>query len=82
MAKRRQITLTDDEASELFVGGIVGCLQMADKLGLKASTGAALMMALNNALPQLSLRGVVAAHKKLGGEVPPEAAAVLARRNQ
>lgn len=72
---KRRVTLDKNRASELFIGGLCGCMQIADKLGLSASTGGAIVLALESALPKLALPGVIAAYRKIGGEMPPDLAA-------
>lgn len=59
-------------AAELFIGGICGLLSLAERLELRPSVGATLMSALSMALPDLSLKGAVAAYHRIGGEMPPE----------
>lgn len=75
MKRARRVSLTADKASEYFVGGCCSLLTVADKLSLKASVGAALMSALSMALPDLRIKGIVAAYHKIGGELPTEVGA-------
>ena len=75
--KGKGITISGDKAGEFFVGGVCSCMMLADRLGLKASVGGALMSALSIALPDLPLKGIVAAYHKIGDEIPHEAGAKL-----
>lgn len=77
MKAKRRVTLSPDRAAEFFIGGLTGCLQIADQLGLKASVGAALMSAMAMAMPHLSTKGLVVAYHKIGGELPSEVGAKL-----
>jgi len=76
--KRKQVTLTKDRASEFFIGGITGCLQIAEKLKLNSTVGAGLMSAFHMALPDLSVKGIVRAYHNIGGDdLPPGIGAKL-----
>lgn len=74
---RRSVTLSGDRAAEFFIGGLTGCLQIADKLKLRASVGAALISAISMALPDLPMKGIVRAYHRIGGEVPVEIGAKM-----
>lgn len=73
----RRVRLSPTRASELYVGGIASLMSLADQLKMPASTGGALMMALQGGLPCLTPKGIATAYRKLGGELSPEADALL-----
>ena len=74
---RNVVTLSSTEATELFIGGLCGILQLADTLKLKASVGAGIMSTLSMALADLPAKGLLAAYQKIGGELPVEVGAKL-----
>lgn len=78
MKAKRRVTLSGDRAAEFFVGGICGCMQIADRMSLGASVGAALISALYMALPKLPTKGLVKAYHNIGGDdLPPGVGAAL-----